>query len=148
MERLPEYSTGKTRDYSNGQNQVKRVNTCMKCGARSGLTRGLLRLNELAAQSRDPQMYLTNPPSQIICPYLSQLEISGTAEKPFAMNGDSGAFVYQIDPPSDLERDDKLYCIGMVVGGTSYGSTVVTPIKPVLEALNASIRAFPPEEME
>lgn len=144
MKRLPEYSTGEIRDYSNGQYHVERVNTCMKCGAGNGLTRGLLRLNGLAARWRDP----TKPPPQSVCRYSSQLDISGTLEKPFAVKGDSGAFVYQIDPPSDLEGDDKLYCIEMVVGGTSYGSAVVTPIKPVLEALNASMRAFPPEEME
>jgi hypothetical protein len=144
INRYPEYGTGAIRDYSNDQNQAKRVNACIKCGASSGLTRGILHLNGAAARYRHPDIF--DKPSQRGYVYHSQLEISGTPYKPFSMAGDSGAFVYQIDPPENSDKHDELLCIGMVVGGTSYGCTWVTPIKPILKAFNVSMCTFTPEE--
>lgn len=148
MQRLPEYGTGATRDYSNGMEQVQRWNPCIKCGARSGLTSGSISLNGLAARYRHCDINFTNPPSQSVYPYLKQLEIHGISKRSFALEGDSGSLVFQVDSPGDLKEDDKLFCIGMVVGGTSHGSTVVTPINAILEALNARMCAFPQERME
>ncbi|XP_056002635.1 uncharacterized protein LOC125659834 isoform X2 [Ostrea edulis] len=146
LEKLPEYSKGATRDYR--KEQKNRMNSCIKCGTGSGLTRGLLRLNGLAGRCRDTTFSLTNPPSQSQSTYLSQLEIVGTPQKAFAAAGDSGALVFQVDPPATEDGDDQLVCIGMVVGGTSYYTTVVTPIEPVLEALNVKMHVFPQVDMD
>jgi hypothetical protein len=72
----------------------------------------------------------------------------GTPQKAFAAAGDSGALVFQVDPPPTDDGDDQLVCIGMVVGGTSYYTTAVTPIVPVLEALNVKMHVFPQEQMD
>ncbi|WAR16106.1 hypothetical protein MAR_030700 [Mya arenaria] len=59
-----------------------------------------------------------------------QYEIAPLAENmPFADFGDSGAFVYCWRSTCDL------VCVGMIVGGTSNGTTVVTPINSVLKQL-------------
>ncbi|XP_062595933.1 uncharacterized protein LOC134257316 [Saccostrea cucullata] len=146
LENLPEYASGSTRDYR--KENTKRTNLCIKFGARSGLTKGFLCVNGMTARCRDEQMYLTNPASGSTCLYRSQLEFGGIATKPFAVEGDSGALVFQVDPKSSEEEDDKLFCIGMVVGGTSYCTTVVTPIESILESLNVKMHVFPEESME
>ncbi|XP_062581291.1 uncharacterized protein LOC134243087 [Saccostrea cucullata] len=145
-ERTPEYSTGATRDYLKPQS--KRTNSCIKIGARSGLTKGTLKLSGMAARCRGVDLHLTNPPTGRPCDYLSQLEIMGTPLQQFAAAGDSGALVFQIDPPNSEEEDDHLYCIGMVVGGTSFHSTVVTPIEPILRLLNVNMKVFHQELMD
>lgn len=62
----------------------------------------------------------------------NQLEIIGTDNTPFSDKGDSGSLV-MIEGPNG-ER----FCVGIVEGGTSYGSTIVTPVGPILEQLNVS----------
>ncbi|XP_062588287.1 uncharacterized protein LOC134249951 [Saccostrea cucullata] len=146
LKNIPEYSTGNTRDYL--KEQTKRTNLCIKCGARSGLTKGTLCVSGMAARCRDVRLNLTNPPTQNTCLYLSQLEIFGIPQKPFAVSGDSGALVFQVDPRNSAEEDDQLYCIGMIVGGTSYYSTVVIPIEPILKVFNVKMQTFPVEPME
>ncbi|XP_062618669.1 uncharacterized protein LOC134280282 [Saccostrea cucullata] len=146
LENIPEYSTGATRDYC--RTHTKRTNLCIKCGARSGLTKGSLSVNGMAARCRDAHLCLTNPPSQNAQVYLSQLENTGIPPKPFALQGDSGALVFQVDPRNNEDGDDHLFCIGMVVGGTSYYTTVVTPIEPILESLNVKLHVFQQEGME
>ncbi|XP_060590256.1 uncharacterized protein LOC132745368 isoform X2 [Ruditapes philippinarum] len=47
----------------------------------------------------------------------------------FAGHGDSGALVFLAD------NNSQHTCIGIVEGGTSYGTAVVTPIVPILEEL-------------
>ncbi|XP_052764648.1 uncharacterized protein LOC128206313 [Mya arenaria] len=59
-----------------------------------------------------------------------QYEINAfSKDKPFANFGDSGAFVYC------WRSTDDLVCVGMIVGGTSDGKTVVTPINSILKTL-------------
>ncbi|XP_053391114.1 uncharacterized protein LOC128553939 [Mercenaria mercenaria] len=52
--------------------------------------------------------------------------------KTFADKGDSGA------PVLTRRHDGEIVCVGMVTGGTSFGDTVVTPIRPILKALKVS----------
>ncbi|WAR16107.1 hypothetical protein MAR_030701 [Mya arenaria] len=59
-----------------------------------------------------------------------QYEIAPLSENmPFADFGDSGAFVYCWRSTCDL------VCVGMIVGGTSNGTTVVTPFNSILKQL-------------
>ncbi|XP_053395009.1 uncharacterized protein LOC128555734 [Mercenaria mercenaria] len=63
-----------------------------------------------------------------------QIEVSPkTQHILFADKGDSGALVFLVD-----DHSSENTCIGIVEGGTSYGSTVVTPIVPILEELKVS----------
>ncbi|XP_052764628.1 uncharacterized protein LOC128206300 [Mya arenaria] len=59
-----------------------------------------------------------------------QYEIKALSmDKSFADFGDSGAFVYC------WRSTDDLVCVGMIVGGTSYDTTVITPINSILKTL-------------
>jgi hypothetical protein len=60
---------------------------------------------------------------------LNQLEIAGGE---FAKKGDSGSLVFCKGMSEDFE------CIGMVEGGTSYNTCIVSPIQSILAALKVS----------
>lgn len=62
----------------------------------------------------------------------SQLEIKGIDGTLFSDKGDSGAMV-MIDG-----HNGGPLCIGIVEGGTSYGTTVVTPIVQILDKMDVS----------
>ncbi|XP_060601543.1 uncharacterized protein LOC132754833 [Ruditapes philippinarum] len=54
----------------------------------------------------------------------------------FSKPGDSGSLVF-------MERSDEYICVGMVEGGTSYGTSIVTPILPILQACGVnSLKSF------
>ncbi|XP_060560066.1 uncharacterized protein LOC132720096 [Ruditapes philippinarum] len=62
----------------------------------------------------------------------NQIEVKDhTHGLPFADRGDSGALVFVVD-----DNNSQHTCIGIVEGGTTYGTVVVTPIVPILEELN------------
>ena len=61
-----------------------------------------------------------------------QYEIYSTCNEPFAKPGDSGSLVFMLRD----NNEDDLVCIGMVIGISSHGSCIVTPIVHVLRAFN------------
>ncbi|XP_060572772.1 uncharacterized protein LOC132730784 [Ruditapes philippinarum] len=62
---------------------------------------------------------------------LKQIEVENVSPNfPFADPGDSGSLVFVVDSNSQHT------CIGIVEGGTTYGTVVVTPIVPILDELN------------
>ena len=61
-----------------------------------------------------------------------QYEIYSTCHEPFSKPGDSGSLVFMLRD----NNEDDLVCIGMVIGTSSHGSCIVTPIVHVLRALN------------
>ncbi|XP_053378860.1 uncharacterized protein LOC123526246 [Mercenaria mercenaria] len=66
---------------------------------------------------------------------VKSIEVQQNSEpRKFADFGDSGSLVLM----KRRDRDGEYTCVGMVEGGTSYGTTIVTPITPVLEALNVT----------
>ncbi|XP_062578680.1 uncharacterized protein LOC134240617 [Saccostrea cucullata] len=147
-EKPPEYDTDEIRDYRNNKHVNERGNACCKSGTSSGFTKGYLKLNGLAVKYHDPSIPFSNSPSFCGFHYYSQLEINHLKGlKDFAQAGDSGALVFQIDPQG-CDKDDKLVCIGMVVGGTSFGTTVVTPIASVLDELKVKFLPLKLEAME
>ncbi|XP_053391968.1 uncharacterized protein LOC128554682 [Mercenaria mercenaria] len=61
---------------------------------------------------------------------------------PFAAEGDSGSLVFK------KEENGELVSVGIVEGKTSFGTTVVTPIKPILQKLGVqSIKSFEKDQL-
>lgn len=60
---------------------------------------------------------------------MSQIFVDSYVKKVFCQEGDSGAAVFLLDD------DNKLYCIGMVIGIMSDFTSVVTPIQNILDIL-------------
>ncbi|XP_062575472.1 uncharacterized protein LOC134237379 [Saccostrea cucullata] len=135
------YSSGAYRDYRLNKEHDERNNTCIKVGANTGLTRGLLTVNGITAKYLHGTIIgePNTPPGE---DYYAQLEITGPGNMVFSQGGDSGALVFQVDPPKEKGGNDNLVCIGMIVGGTSYHSTVATPICAVLEKLKVQLKKF------
>ncbi|XP_062599451.1 uncharacterized protein LOC134260949 [Saccostrea cucullata] len=146
IENLPEYSEGTIRDYRQ-EHFAHLRDPCFKWGAKTGFTKGALRLNGISVRWTDDVIDLGKPSSQCSYVYHSQLECLGTGTS-FALPGDSGAFVFQLDPMATKEDQHRFHCIGMIVGGTSDFKTIVTPIGPILEAFNVKMHAFPQEKMD
>ena len=65
-----------------------------------------------------------------------QLEVYSNTGETFAKMGDSGSLVFMLRN----NKEDDLVCIGMVVGMSSHGSCIMTPISNVLSALNLPLR--------
>ena len=61
-----------------------------------------------------------------------QYEIYSTCNEPFAKPGDSGSLVFMLRDNNEYD----LVCIGMVIGTSTHGSCIATPIESVLRALN------------
>ena len=60
-----------------------------------------------------------------------QIEVKPLSDGlPFANKGDSGALVFLV------ERNNRHAYIGIVEGGTSYGTVIVTPIVPILQEID------------
>lgn len=121
---------------------------CVKSGHITGFTKGMLGLEGAAVRWINDLIYLDNLSSQRSIMFYKQLEIQRVGEKPFADQGDSGAFVFQLDPAQKEDEDHMLHCICMVVGGTSAGYTIATPIEPILGTFNVYMHKFPNEKMD
>ena len=68
-----------------------------------------------------------------------QIEISPSpcGRREFAQKGDSGSLVFSV---SHEVNKPKLRALGLLVGGTSYGTVIVTPIWAVLKELGLPMR--------
>ena len=129
-------------------NNFRRL-TVLKCGAKTGVTRGSIKLDGIQVKNHDVRFSKNGKPFtsdahfQII---EGQYEISSNSESTFIGAGDSGASVYV------KGRFGELYCIGIAIGYTSYGSAIVTPIFPILKKFGLNTRylkKFPePESSE
>lgn len=145
LDNLPEYSTGDIRD---SEKAARKMLPCVKWGAKTGFTKGLLCLKGTAARWIEKPISHTNLFSQTSIMYYNQLEIEGMSSTSFALPGDSGALVFQIDPAETEKENHQLYCIGMVVGGVPKVNTIVTPIQPILDAFQVQMHKFTPERMD
>ncbi|XP_062586416.1 uncharacterized protein LOC134248014 [Saccostrea cucullata] len=125
-----EYRSGEIRDLRRQLSGEHRFKTCVKVGSSSGLTKGVLHLKSTSVRLESHT--LTEQSLNFVIH--KQLEICAQADHFFATNGDSGALVFQVEPGSS-PTDDKLVCIGMIIGVNSYGYCLVTPINDVLEHL-------------
>ncbi|KAL3888759.1 hypothetical protein ACJMK2_001119 [Sinanodonta woodiana] len=105
----------------------------VKFGATTGITRGLLAHTSLfVKRSHVPNLAFKDV-------MYNQMEV-----KPlegfdgFAQKGDSGSLVLM----AHKGNRNKLVAVGMVVGGTTYNTTVVTPILKVLKEFNLPNTCF------
>ena len=119
-----------------------RRNHVVKYGSESKFTTGTLQLNEthvrlenisLAIEEGYGQQDMTVSNAFLM---YGQYEVKPRSEEPFAVAGDSGSLVLMLR--NNCEND--LVCIGMVIGISTHGSCIVTPIGNVLDALNPPLR--------
>ncbi|KAL3862078.1 hypothetical protein ACJMK2_008073 [Sinanodonta woodiana] len=110
----------------------------VKFGATSGITRGLISHNCLHAKRSDVKDLAFKDVMY------NQMEITSLdGFDGFAQQGDSGAIVFM----AYRGNRRQLVAVGMVIGGTTSNTTVVTPILDVLKALglrNLSFKSFDP----
>ncbi|XP_062568952.1 uncharacterized protein LOC134231070 [Saccostrea cucullata] len=126
----PEFQTGEIRDLRGTISREHRFTLCVKVGSSSRLTRGIINVKN--ASVKLDSYTLTEQSQNIVMHNL--IEINPEAGHAFATAGDSGALVFQFETASRPEND-KLVCIGMLVGVHMSGAALVMPIKKVLEEL-------------
>ncbi|XP_060556030.1 uncharacterized protein LOC132716726 [Ruditapes philippinarum] len=70
----------------------------------------------------------------------NQLEVCPLTDRyAFSERGDSGSLVFM----KRSDEDNEYICVGMVEGGTDYGTTIVTPITSILQACGVdSFKSF------
>ena len=106
---------------------VFREKPLIKSGTTTGLTQGYFKLNGLEVRIHNgPLSYGDGTSKHIVI--RGQYEIKKQIQPYFFDKGDSGSAVF-------VKNDEELICIGLAIGTTSFGNTVVTPIGAVLDAL-------------
>ncbi|KAK3104578.1 hypothetical protein FSP39_005305 [Pinctada imbricata] len=132
LDALPVFDTGRARRKISKHDLEKPL---LKSGTSSGLNRSLFRLDGAQVRIIEEGAWL-GMDEQLPITMKGQYEVEsgskepGSLNKPFFIPGDSGSAVFA------KENDGTLTCIGIAIGITSYGTTVVTPIGAVLDALN------------
>ena len=123
LDGLPEYEMGNiTRDVN-----VFREKPLLKSGTSTGLTRGFFKLNGLEVRIHNgPLSYGDGTSRDVVM--RGQYEIQKQVYPYFFDKGDSGSAVF-------VKDGNELICIGLAIGITSFGTTVVTPIGEILDAL-------------
>ena len=101
----------------------------VKYGAATGHTIGQLNLSKVSAKG----YRFTRGRGH----YCKQIEIFSMGA-PFARKGDSGALVFTVMGDKD---NYAIKALGLLVGGTDHGSTMVTPIWAVLGSLEKHIQS-------
>ena len=121
---FPEYLTGKiTRDVNDF-----REKPLIKSGTTTGLTQGYFKLYGTEVRIHNgPLSYGDGSSPNTVM--RGQYEIRRQIHPDFFDKGDSGSAVF-------VKNDDELICIGLAIGTTSFGTTVVTPIGAILDRLN------------
>ena len=107
--------------------------TVVKCGATTGLTIGLLRSYGSAVHIRRPSFH---PDDRVRLH--QQLEVFSITE-PFAEEGDSGSLVFSVCTVGDTTEGKAL---GLLVGGTDNGISIVTPIWAILNKLQLPLPLY------
>ena len=105
----------------------------VKYGATTGLTIGLLRSFGSAVQVRKPSFH----PGDNVRLH-QQLEVFKIGED-FAQEGDSGAMVFCV---RTTDETIELKALGLLVGGTTHGNGIVTPIWAILDKLRLPLQLF------
>ena len=122
----------------------------VKVGMTSGITKGYLHVDGTSVRVSDIDLTLDQTPFGTLHEkVLRQYEIIPLNGQSFAGHGDSGALVFLVDNTGP-ENQEKLTCIGMLIGCTNYLTGIVTPIGDVLQALNLNhgFHKFTEESME
>jgi hypothetical protein len=99
----------------------------VKLGSTTNKTIGKFMMNEPAISVRTSK-FNVNTGSHVLTLH-NQLEVIPDGPK-FSDFGDSGSLVFM----KRSAEDNEYICVGMIEGGTSYGTSIVTPITPILQA--------------
>ncbi|XP_061193967.1 uncharacterized protein LOC133202208 [Saccostrea echinata] len=102
-----------------------KLDSVVKYGSKTGFTIGNLYFNGSHIRFVDDIGELPDKTPVCMC---NQIEIQSLPHGTFFEPGDSGAFVFCINP------DKTLSCIGMAIGSTSKGSCLVTPMVRILDS--------------
>ena len=110
--------------------------TCvLKIGSRTGLTKG--KLYSYGTCVRRHPMRNTD---ECKFEFYNQIEVVPFTESmKFFDLGDSGSLLFM------LLNDNELYCVGLAIGCTSYGSCIVTPIEYFFKKLQLPQKFFVPK---
>jgi len=103
----------------------------VKFGSTTGLTIGSFVLDGAHVLIKEQQFDINDQPTYV---FRGMYEIRCDIENAMR-DGDSGSGVFLID-----RDEDTLHCIGIAIGRTDYGSTIVEPIGQVLDALFGNTR--------
>ncbi|XP_062591064.1 uncharacterized protein LOC134252577, partial [Saccostrea cucullata] len=106
----------------------------VKYGSKTKFTIGNLYFNGAHIRFVDDTGYLPDKTIAVMC---NQIEIQSLPHGTFFEPGDSGAFVFCINP------DKTLSCIGMAIGSTTKGSCFVTPMTRILDSFGRPHRLKP-----
>ncbi|XP_061195645.1 uncharacterized protein LOC133203864 [Saccostrea echinata] len=100
--------------------------TVVKFGATTGFTIGQLYVESVHVRIMNESMSFPNTNyCAVMC---NQIEIQNMPQGEFFSLGDSGSFVFCINP------DKTLSCIGMAIGLSARGTCLVTPIDSILQS--------------
>ena len=128
---LPSFHSGKV---DSKFPSMQRNHLVVKFGIASGLTSSQVRLNSMHARVYHDSLSFETHGNDMNWRQefmlFNQYEVHSSTRQPFCEPGDSGSFVFNVTENSELE------CIGMVIGRSSSGSCIMTPIKEVLKAFN------------
>ncbi|XP_061193842.1 uncharacterized protein LOC133202077 [Saccostrea echinata] len=102
-----------------------KLDSVIKYGSKTGFTIGSLYFNGAHIRFVNETGELPDKTPVHMC---NQIEIQSLPHGIFFEPGDSGAFVFCINP------DKTLSCIGMAIGSTSKGSCFVTPMVRILDS--------------
>ncbi|XP_062578316.1 uncharacterized protein LOC134240240 [Saccostrea cucullata] len=111
-----------------------KLDSVIKYGSKTGFTIGNLYFNGSHIRFVDDIGELPDKTPVHMC---NQIEIQSLPHGTFFEPGDSGSFVFCINP------DKTLSCIGMAIGSTTKGSCFVTPMTRILDSFGLPHRLKP-----
>ncbi|XP_062596547.1 uncharacterized protein LOC134257998, partial [Saccostrea cucullata] len=112
----------------------EKMDSVIKYGSKTGFTIGSLYYNGAHIRFVDDTGELPDKTPVHMC---NQIEIQSLPHGMFFEPGDSGSFVFCINP------DKTLSCIGMAIGSTTKGSCFVTPMTRILDSFGLPHRLKP-----
>lgn len=104
----------------------------VKYGASTGHTIGTIRLFGPAVHAHTTSF---RPEDNVRLH--QQFEVISSSIEPFSDEGDSGSLVFLC---TDIKSGLNIRAVGLLVGGTDYGTTIVTPIWAVLSKFNLPLK--------
>ena len=110
-------------------NEVPKPCNVAKYGAGTGHTSGTVRLF-------GPAVRVTSYVPEVLLHQQFEI-VSSLPNEAFSKEGDSGALVFLL---SDLNSGLNIRALGLLVGGTSHNTTIVTPIWAVLGKFNLPLK--------
>lgn len=137
----PYISDGSSFDFCEGE-VVKSFEDVAKCsndklvkyGAQTGLTTGYIHVIGASVNDTTPQHQQIE-----ICPEKNHKNYpdKNGEKSPIAAEGDSGSLFLSVPENGD---EDEIRAVGMLIGATTYGTVMVTPIWAILESFDLPLK--------